>query len=260
MIDFDTLWPAAATGLGVSTALAFVVWTMSVAQRDVSIVDVFWSAFIWLPPAIVTWLDAPGPRALPVLALLGIWALRLSVHIGWRSRGQPEDHRYQEIRKRNEPGFAFKSLYLVFGLQALLGWLVATAPMAAVVSTAGWHPLDALGLALMVFGIGFETIADAQLSRFKSNPANRGQVMDRGLWRYSRHPNYFGECCLWWGVWLMACAAGAWWALISPVIMTIMLLRISGVKLLEKDIVERRPGYADYVRRTNAFIPGRPAG
>lgn len=246
-------------GLAATVALATATWMASVVRRDVSIVDSLWSWLVWLPAALTALLGpGPGPRGNTVLVLASLWALRLSVHITWRHRGQPEDPRYQAIRARNEPHFVIKSLYLVFGLQALLGWIVALPLMATVSHDAPWQALDGLGLALFLFGLAFEAVADMQLARFKADPAHRGQVMDRGLWRYSRHPNYFGECCCWWGLWLLAAASGAWWSVVSPLLMTVLLLKVSGVTLLEADITERRPGYADYIRRTNAFLPGRP--
>ena len=113
-----------------------------------------------------------------------------------------------------------------------------------------------LGAVLAIFGIGFESLADAQLARFRATLGNAGTVLDRGLWRYSRHPNYFGECCVWWGFYLLAADAGAWWTIFSPLLMSLLLLRVSGVTLLEKDIGERRPAYHDYIARTNAFFPG----
>jgi steroid 5-alpha reductase family enzyme len=251
------LLPAALAGLAGSALLALAVWALSLRLRDVSIVDIAWG-FLVLAPAAVVAASQPGPRAPLLLALAAAWALRLGGHIAWRHRGQPEDRRYREIRARNEPHFAWKSVYLVFGLQALLAWVVAMPLAAACASDAPWHALDAAGLALAVFGLLFEAVADAQLARFNARPANRGQVMRGGLWRYSRHPNYFGECCLWWGLWLIAVAAGAAWTIVSPLLMTVLLLKVSGVTLLEKDIGSRRPGYADYVRRTSAFIPRRP--
>jgi len=258
----DAHWfHAAALGLGLGALLASGVWAVSIAKRDVSIVDSAWG-FLVLAPAlvIVAMLPHSGPRASVVLTLAVVWALRLSLHIAWRHRGQPEDRRYQAIRTRNEPHFAWKSLYLVFGLQALLAWIVAAPLMATVASLAPWNALDALGLALAVFGLLFETVADAQLSRFRADARNRGQVMDRGLWRFSRHPNYFGEFCVWWGLWLVAVAAGAWWTVLSPLLMSVLLIKVSGVPLLEEDLRRHRPGYAIYVRRTSAFVPGRVRG
>lgn len=168
------------------------------------------------------------------------------------------DRRYQKIRA-NHPPFWIKSLYVAFGFQAGLAWIVALPFMAIVrdsASPGGWH---AVGLALAAFGIAYESIADWQLERFKQGAGSHGRVLDTGLWRYSRHPNYFGECCAWWGFGLVGLAAGAWWALASPVLMTVLLLKVSGVTLLERDIGERRPEYARYVLATNAFLPGKPA-
>jgi steroid 5-alpha reductase family enzyme len=246
-------------GLAAAMALAVVVWLRSLVRRDVSIVDSAWSLLV-LAPALVAVARLPEAthRSLPLLLLGALWALRLAAHITWRHRGQPEDRRYQAIRARNQPNFERKSLYLVFGLQAVLAWIVSAPLAAAATSAAPWGWLDAIGLALFAFGFGFEAVADAQLARFKSDAAQRGQVLRTGLWRYSRHPNYFGECCLWWGLWLVALSAGSAWTVVSPLLMTWLLLKVSGVVLLEADIRERRPGYADYVARTNAFIPGLP--
>jgi steroid 5-alpha reductase family enzyme len=192
------------------------------------------------------------------LVLVALWAARLTVYIARRNRGAPEDRRYASMRAAHGPGFWWKSLYLVFGLQAILAWVISLPLLAAIlgVRSLGW--LDYLALALWLVGLAFEALADRQLAEFKSRPENAGQVMDRGLWRYTRHPNYFGEACMWWGLYLFALAAGGWWSLPAPILMTWLLLRVSGVRLLEQDIGERRPGYRDYVRRTNAFIPGPP--
>lgn len=249
---------ATALGLGAAVLLALIVWAASVPRRDVSIVDSVWGLLVLLPALVVAaLLPQTGVRAVAVLAIATAWALRLSVYITWRRCGQPEDRRYQAIRQRNGPHFQWKSAYLVFGLQALLGWIVAAPLVAAVASPVPWRALDPAGLVLAVFGLLYEGVADAQMARFRANPHSRGAVMDRGLWRWSRHPNYFGECCLWWGLWLVAAAAGAWWTVYSPLLMTLLLLKVSGVPLLEKDLGWRRPGYAEYTRRTSAFVPWR---
>jgi len=246
-------------GLGAGAALGVATWLVSLARRDVSIVDSVWPWIIWVPAALTALLwPATASRGLLVLVMAGLWALRLSVHITLRHRGQPEDHRYQAIRQRNQPHFEWKSLYLVFALQAGLGWVVALPLMAAVMQPAPWHALDVIGAALFAFGFVFEAVADGQLERFKADASHRGQVMDRGLWRYSRHPNYFGEFCVWWGLWLLAAATGAWWSILSPLLMTVLLLKVSGVTLLEADITKRRPAYGEYIRRTSAFLPRRP--
>jgi steroid 5-alpha reductase family enzyme len=234
-------------------------WVVSLAKNDVSIVDSLWS-LMFLLSAIVyaSASDAHGPRETLVLVLTAIWALRLSAYITWRNHGQPEDYRYQEIRRNNEPGFRYKSFYIVFGLQAALAWVISM-PLAASIS--GQAPIGALdyaGMVLWMLGMFFESVGDFQLARFKSDPENRGKVLDSGLWRYTRHPNYFGNFTLWWGFFLVAAAAGGWWTAISPLLMSFLLLKVSGVALLEKDIGTRRTGYGDYVRRTNAFFPGPP--
>jgi steroid 5-alpha reductase family enzyme len=259
MFDVHALFLAAAAGFAAILVLAFVTWLVSLALGDVSIVDSTWSMLILLPAiAGAALLPETGPRAACVLAMAALWAIRLAGHITWRNWGANEDHRYQKIRARNQPNFKWKSLYLVFGLQGLLAWIVSVPLLAAIASPAPIDWLDALGVALYAAGFLFESIGDLQLARFSANSANRGKVLDHGLWRYTRHPNYFGEFCIWWGFYLMALAAGGWWAFVSPLLMSVLLLKVSGVTLLEKDIGHRRPAYRNYVTRTNAFFPGRP--
>ena len=255
MFDVDRY----ALGLGALLIAAAATWLVSVAKRDVSIVDVLWAPFFVLAALVYAWpLSVITPRGALVLALVTLWALRLSVHIAVRSAGAGEDYRYREIRRRNEPNFALKSFHLVFGLQAMLAWLVSLPLLAALRGVAPLGALDAFGLALALAGLLLESVADLQLVRFKREPKNRGRVLDRGLWRYSRHPNYFGECCVWWGLGCIGIAAGGWWSLASPLLMTWLLLRVSGVALLEQTIADRRPAYADYIRRTSAFVPLPP--
>ena len=249
-----TLW---LTALPAMLGLALLAWVIATVRRNVGLVDIFWSGFFLAGAAVYA---AVSPlfeqRALLVLLLVAVWSLRLSVYLAARNWNAPEDHRYRAIRERNEPGFAWKSVYLVFCLQAVLAWLISAPLAASIASVAPIGALEAIGAVLTVFGIAFETLADAQLARFKAEPANAGRVMDSGLWRYTRHPNYFGEFCVWWGVYGIALGAGAWWTLFSPLLMTVLLLRVSGVALLEKDIAERRPAYRNYAARTNAFFPG----
>ena len=146
----------------------------------------------------------------------------------------------------------------MFGLQAVLAWIISLPLLAAANSSGPPGLLDALGAGLWALGFVFEACGDQQLAHFKADPANAGKVMDRGLWRYTRHPNYFGEFCLWWGYYALALAGGGWWSLPGPLLMSVLLLKVSGVTLLEKDIGERRPAYADYIRRTSPFFPRRP--
>jgi steroid 5-alpha reductase family enzyme len=262
MPDFANLLSIALPGLAVSAGLALLTWIASVLRRDASLVDRLWSLLIAGPMlAYAVQAGSASPRAIALPALVLAWALRLAVYITWRNWGHGEDARYQAIRARNEPHFALKSLVLVFALQAVLAWIVAMPTLAALVGDRPLGALDAAGLLVALAGLLFEAVGDAQMAAFKRDRAHQGQVMDRGLWRFTRHPNYFGEACFWWGVGLVALGAGglaAWWTLISPLLMTVLLLKVSGVALLEKDIVERRPAYRDYIARTNAFIPGPP--
>jgi len=238
-------------------SVAAVFWLISLVRDDVSIVDSLWSLMFLLVVLVYAAMSGnSGPRAMLVPALVAIWALRLSFYITWRNHGQPEDHRYQEIRANNEPGFRFKSLYIVFVLQALLAWVISLPLAAAITGEPAIGLLDYAGCALFAIGLFFEAVGDLQLSRFRKDPANAGKVLDKGLWRYTRHPNYFGNFTLWWGFYLIALSAGAWWTIISPLLMTFLLLKVSGVALLEKDISGRRPQYQQYIRRTNAFFPG----
>lgn len=246
-------------GLPVLLVLAVLGWLLSLILRNVNLVDSLWSLFFLTAAVTYAGLQPePSPRAMLVLTLVATWALRLAAHLTVRNWGKPEDRRYQAIRANHTPGFAWKSLYLVFLLQAGLAWLISLPLFAAIVSTAPLGIPDALAVAVLLAGLIIETLADRQLTRFKRDPANRVRVLDRGLWRYSRHPNYFGEALVWWGFGLLALSAGAWWALSSPVLMTYLLLRVSGVPLLEQDMAQRRPAYRDYVARTSSFIPWPP--
>jgi len=240
-------------------ALGFVTWLLSVFKRDVSIVDSIWS-LMFLAAALVyiRHNEALSIREVLIFVLVLIWAIRLAVYLTWRNWGQPEDGRYQQIREKYSPYFAFKSLLIIFVFQAVLAWLVSLPLLLSLTTTQSLSILDMFAMILWLVGMGFESIADLQLFRFKANPDNKGKVLDSGLWRYSRHPNYFGEFCIWWGFYLFAVASGGWWTILSPLMMSFLLLRFSGVALLEKDIHERRPAYRDYIARTNAFIPGKP--
>jgi steroid 5-alpha reductase family enzyme len=250
------LWLVALPVLLVAGA---ITWGLSVPRRNVTIVDTLWPLlFVFAAASYVVATPGGGARATLLLVMVSAWGLRLAGYLAWRNRGHAEDRRYQAIRRRNEPNFTLKSLYLIFGFQAVLAWVISLPLAGGIAGTSplGW--LDALGVALWAVGMVFEAGGDWQLARFKADPANSGRVMDRGLWRYTRHPNYFGDFCVWWGFYLIALSAGAWWTVPGPLIMSFLLMRFSGVTLLEKDIGERRPAYADYVRRTNTFFPGPP--
>ena len=248
-----------AMGLVSTLGLATLTWVGSVLKRDVSIVDGVW-ALMLLAAAAVYATDAEfhTGRTTLILTLVVLWAVRLSSHIIHRNWGEPEDRRYQDIRLKYEPNFALKSLGLIFWFQAGLAWIISMPlwPALTVPVEAGFF--DGLAVTVWTVGMIFEGVGDWQLSRFKADPKNHGKVMDRGLWRYTRHPNYFGECLIWWGFSLFALSAGAWWTFAGPLLLTYMLLKFSGVTLLEETIVDRRPAYRAYIARTNAFIPGPP--
>jgi steroid 5-alpha reductase family enzyme len=248
-----------AWGLIATVGAMFAAWLASVPRRDVSIVDIFWGPNL-LVAAIAYALSLPldGPREWLVLCMVGAWALRLSGFIAARNHGKPEDRRYRAMREKRGDAFWWKSFYIVFLTQALIAWVLSWQLYGAMAGTAALAWLDGLGVALWLFGFVFETVADRQLARFLARPDRGDAVMDQGLWRYSRHPNYFGEFCLWWGLYLLALSAGAWWAIIAPLMLSFLLLKVSGVALTEKDIADRRPAYRDYIERTSGFFPLPP--
>lgn len=244
----------------VTAAAMLAVWAVSVRQRDASIVDVVWgpafAGVAWTSLAVA----GPSPRGILLAVLASLWGARLAVHLDLRRRGQGEDRRYAAMRAAHGPRFPLVSLFTVFLLQAALV-LIVSLPLQAGAALGARAPLgllDAAGVALFAAGLAVEACADAQLAAFLADPRSRGRVMDRGLWRWSRHPNYFGDSVVWWGLGLVGAAAGAPWALAGPAVMTLLLLRVSGVTLLESTIGTRRPGYADYVARTSAFVPWPP--
>lgn len=245
--------------LALILGMGFVAWLFSLTRRDVSIVDSLWSLMFLAAALLYAWQSPePGARSALVGGLVAIWALRLSIHLTVRNWGEPEDRRYREIRRNNDPGFEWKSLYIVFGLQGVLAWIISIPLLVALTSGGSFHWLDVAATLLWLAGFGFQAIADHQLLSFRRADDSHRRVLDSGIWRYSRHPNYFGEFCIWWAYYLFALAAGGWWTIYAPVLMTVLLLRVSGVMLMEKGITSRRPGYRQYVERTNAFFPGRP--
>lgn len=249
-----TLW---LYGLIPLTAMALAGWRYSLPRRNVNLVDTLWPLFFLVAALTYAALEQ-GTRAAAVIVLVALWALRLAAHLAWRNAGKPEDRRYRAIRVRHSPGFGCKSLYIVFGLQAGLAWLLSLPLFVAATSPAAWCGLDIIGAALMFAGVLFEALADWQLAAFKRRPDSRGRVLDTGLWAWSRHPNYFGEACVWSGFGLIGVAAGSLWSLLAPLVMIALLLKVSGVSLLEKDIAERRPAYRDYSARTSVFVPWPP--
>ena len=238
------------------------IWMLSVVLRNASIVDVFWGlGFVILAWIYFVLTDGNDLRRGLVVGLTTVWGLRLTVHIGIRNRGKGEDKRYAKWRSEGGPLWWLRSYFTVFLLQGAL-MLVISAPLLAAQHgrpEAGLTLVDFASAALVLLGLLFEVIADWQLARFKQDPANDGTVCAIGLWRYSRHPNYFGEMLVWWGLFgLAALSPHGWVTLISPLLMTLLLLKVSGVTLLESDLRNSKPGYAHYIKTTNAFFPWFP--
>ena len=250
----------------VLAAAMLALWLVAVRIGDVSFIDAVWGGGMALLAAVSWWqIASPGPRAHVIAAMALIWGLRLALHLYTRWRSSGEDPRYAAIlRKARASGtYARGALLRVFGPQAVLLFVTCLPAQLGVLASssasAGW--LARAGLALWALGMVFEVVGDWQLARFRANSASRGKVLDTGLWRYTRHPNYFGDMCVWWGIWLAAAEAG--WAaalasLIGPLFLTFTLTRWSGKPLLEKGLAQSRPGYAEYVRRTSGFIPWVP--
>lgn len=252
--------PTAWAALGVAVLMGGL-WLASIRLRDVSIVDPVWGPAFVLVAVIAAATGAGDAGRRWLLAVLtAAWGLRLGWHLTRRKLGdREEDRRYRVMRERKGDAFVAWSLVMIFGLQGLLVLIVSLPQQVAATRGAGLDATAIPGVILFLIGLGFEAIGDEQLRRFKADPASKGQVMDRGLWRYTRHPNYFGDFCVWWGLWLVALpAGGTWWTLIGPVVMTVLLTRVSGAALLERDMATRRPGYAEYMERTSGFFPLPP--
>lgn len=248
------------TSLAAIAGLHFLVWLLSLALKDVSIVDIFWGlGFVLIAWVSLLLAGDTSPTAWALVTLVTLWGLRLGGYLAWRNWGEPEDKRYRKMRDHHGARFPLVSLLTVFALQAALTWIIAL-PVQTGIAQGG--PLGAavvLGGLLWGVGMFFESVGDFQLARFKANPDNDGKVMNRGLWRYTRHPNYFGDFCVWWGLYLVSIGSGfVWWTLFGPVVMSILLLKVSGVTLLESSLKSRVEGYDDYVKSTSSFFPWPP--
>ena len=255
-----TLLELLALNLGISAGLMFLLWLISLKLRDVSIVDVFWGlGFTVIALATFAMTGQTTKRTVLLVTFTALWGVRLSIHLARRKFGTPEDRRYQAMRESIGPSFWIVSLFLIFGLQTIIMNIVALPILTGILDDSPLVWMNALGCVVWLVGFIFETVGDWQLSRFKANPANRGKILDTGLWRYTRHPNYFGDFMIWWGIYFVS--LGHWtnsWTVVSPVLMSILLLRVSGVTLLERSLRERHGGYADYVAKTSSFFPWPP--
>jgi steroid 5-alpha reductase family enzyme len=241
--------------------LMTILWLVSLGVENSSIVDIFWGIGFVIANGVYFALTPEGflPRKILISTLVTLWGLRLSLHILHRNWGKPEDFRYQKWRQETGKQWGWQSLFRVFWLQGVLLWIISAPLFAAQVGAVPTRMtvVDGLGTAVWLLGFIFEAVGDCQLMRFKANPANRGKILDSGVWRLSRHPNYFGDAAQWWGFYLIALAAGGGWSIFGPMLMTFLLLRISGVALLEQTL-ETRPGYKEYAGKTSAFIPWFP--
>lgn len=256
-----SFWEIYVLGGAVILAAMTALWLLSLRLADSSIVDVFWGpGFVLAGWVYFALADGFSTRKWLLILPLTVWGLRLGAYILWRNWGKGEDYRYQKWREQHAGSWWWRSFFQVFLLQGFLMWLISSLLLAAQVPRLPGTvtALDLLGLLVWAVGFFFEAGGDWQLARFKADPGNRGHVLQSGLWRYTRHPNYFGDALQWWGFFLFSAAAGVYWTIFSPALMTFLLVRISGVRLLEENLKDRKPGYREYVRKTSAFIPWFP--
>jgi len=251
--------------LAVIAACLTSLWGISIWIRDASIIDIFWGPGFGII-ALTTFAlsTTPGPAGLLLMAFTCLWSIRLGTHLAgrWLSHGRKEDARYVSMRKKAGPNFGIRSLITVYGFQGILMWFISLPLQIGILQSAqaSFDALTAAGCVLFALGFTVEALADAQLRDFKADPENDGKILHSGIWSWSRHPNYFGNACLWWGLFLVA-AETPYGALtfLSPVLMTFLLLRVSGVALLERRMARVRPDYLDYQRSVNAFVPLPPS-
>ena len=239
----------------INLLFAFGGWLVSLKKNNVTHVDIMWSLFFVLNTLYFFTAFTPSLRTALILFLVLLWGLRLSVYLAIRNWGKPEDARYLKIRQNNEPNFRFKSVYIIFGFQSILAWIVGSILLIAIEND---HPLtwlDSVGLLVTLCGIIYESIADYQLMQFKNDIKNRGKLLQSGLWKLSRHPNYFGEILVWWGFFITTLVTGIHFNLIAPLLMTFLILRFSGVTLLEANLIKKFNGYDDYQKKVNTIIP-----
>lgn len=250
----------------------FLLWLLSVYLKDASIIDIFWGPSLALP-AIITWLhfSVTDPRAIVLVALVSLWACRLGLYLGIRNTGHGEDFRYKKMRAKagSDKAFALQSLYSVYLLQCVVSFFVSLPVQVgqfgySSLFNANQAPLGGLawvGIILFFIGLGFEAIGDYQLRQFKKDPANQGKLMDKGLWGWTRHPNYFGDATLWFGLTLIALeSAHGVWTILSPCLMLVFLYFLSGKNLLERLMEKRYPDYPSYKKRVSGFFPRPPRG
>ena len=248
-----------ASGLAVAAAIMVTAWLVSLWRSDAGVIDSFWGAAIaGLGWYYVASAGSEGVVPWITLFLVTAWGGRLSAYLTWRNWDEPEDWRYRKMREKHGDRFPAVSLVTVFLLQAVLAWIVSAPLFQAAVGRGGPGTVGWVGAAVAAVGLAWEAVADWQLQRFLARRAEGDEVLTAGLWRYTRHPNYFGEFVFWWGIFLLvASTAGFLWSAVGPLLMSVLLLRVSGVPMLEEKLDER-PEYRRYAERTNAFFPWPP--
>lgn len=247
--------------LGLIIGLLTILWLISVWLKNASIVDMFWGFGFVVSVGFYFYQSNPDNiRSLVVMILAAIWGMRLSGYLTWRNWGKGEDYRYQQFRQNYGPQrYWWVSYFQVFLLQGVLIGIISAPLLSAIYFTQnpiGW--IDYLALTIWIIGFFFETAGDLQLVAHKANPENKGKLLTSGVWKYTRHPNYFGDAAVWWGFALFSVASGSYWPILSSLLMTLFLVKVSGVSLLEKTLKTTKPGYEEYMRRTNSFIPWFP--
>ncbi|NNE40919.1 MAG: DUF1295 domain-containing protein [Marinicaulis sp.] len=239
-----------------------LLWAVSVQKKDASIIDIFWGPAC-AAPAVITYfmVDGADPRALLLTVLASIWALRLGVYLGVRNLPHGEDYRYQKMREKqgSDAAMARWSLPRVFWLQATIAWFVSWPVQLGQYGAHGLGSLAFIGAGIFAVGLAFEAIGDWQLQQFKKDPANKGKLMTKGLWSWTRHPNYFGDAAVWTGLAIIALESPyGWWAVLSPAVMAFFLVAVSGKAMTERHMATKYPEYADYKKRVSGFIPLPP--
>jgi steroid 5-alpha reductase family enzyme len=249
-------------GLLVVISMMTILWIVSIFLKNASIVDPFWGIGFILLAFYYSFQTAGGTtREIVFLVLVCLWGLRLSIYLAWRNWGKGEDFRYRQFRQKyGAQRYWWISFFQVFLLQGVLMWLISAPLLGAQFhSLSGtFNFLDLAGILVWLVGIVFETGGDFQLARFKAGPQNKGKVLDKGFWKYTRHPNYFGDACVWWGYGLICLAGGSYIPVLGSLLMTVLIIRVSGVFLLEHSLAQTKPGYREYIRKTRAFFPWFP--
>ena len=253
-----TLWELLAVNAGVIGCTMFCLWLLSLRLKDASIVDLFWGFGFVMIAWTTYFFVGHSTRGLVVALLTTLWGLRLSAYLAWRNHGRGEDPRYVAMREYRGETFWWFSLISVFGFQGAVMCLISLPVQAGQLNEASLGLAAFVGIIVWAIGFFFESVGDYQLAKFKSRPENSGKVMDRGLWQFTRHPNYFGNALIWWGLFMVSASWSTLWLAISPLLMTFFLVKVSGVAMLEKTLAARSAEYRDYVKRTSVFIPWLP--